>query len=117
MRRNVPFPRAGHICTFTHTCLYHTGNPGDDDRDNVLLVAVLVPVLSVLLLVALLVPAMVGGWRFWAKRCALILYLHPQTLLQSMRPCLGLEAIRTCTPQPYCTTRPVTSCAGPCACN
>ena len=37
---------------------------------NVLLVAVLVPVLSVLVLVILLVLAMV--WRLWAKRCASI---------------------------------------------
>ena len=55
---------------------YHTGNPGGDDRDDVLLVAVLVPILSVLLLVALLVSVTVGGWRLWAKRCAFIQSHH-----------------------------------------
>ena len=41
------------------------------ERDSVLLIAVLVPVLGVLAVVVLLVPVMVGGWRLWAKRCAL----------------------------------------------
>ena len=44
----------------------------ESEREKVLLVAVLVPVLSVVVLVVLLVPVMVGGWRFWAKRCALL---------------------------------------------
>ena len=48
---------------------------GTDERDDILLVAVLVPVLSVVVLVVLLVPVMVSGWRLWAKRCALS--LHP----------------------------------------
>ena len=53
-------------------CQYcHSAESGEsDNREEVLLVAVLVPLLSVLLLVALLVPITVGGWRFWAKRCA-----------------------------------------------
>ena len=50
-----------------------------EDRKDVLLVAVLVPVLSVLVLAALLVPVMVGGWRLWAKRCALVLSSPPPT--------------------------------------
>ena len=48
----------------------------ESDREKVLLVAVLVPVLSVVLLVVLLVPVTVGGWRFWAKRCALTPNTH-----------------------------------------
>jgi hypothetical protein len=42
----------------------------ESEREKVLLVAVLVPVLSVMVLVVLLVPVTVGGWRFWAKRRA-----------------------------------------------
>ena len=40
--------------------------------EELLLVAVLVPVLSVLLLVVVLVLVTVVGWKFWT-RCALIL--------------------------------------------
>ena len=55
------------VCLLTSTA----GAVETSDREDVLLVAVLVPVLSVLVLVILLIPVTVGGWRFWAKRCAL----------------------------------------------
>lgn len=55
-------------------CSYVSAGNEGGNRDSVLLVAVLVPVLSVVVLVALLVPVMVGGWRLWAKRCA---HIHP----------------------------------------
>ena len=47
----------------------------ESDREEVLLVWVLVPVLSVVVLVALLVPVTIIVWRVW-KRCALISILH-----------------------------------------
>lgn len=52
------------------------------NHDSILLVAVLVPVLSVVVVAVLLVPVTVGGWRLWAKRCALTpsqtLECHPK---------------------------------------
>ena len=67
----------------------HAGKSGGDDRDDIILIAVLVPILSVLLLVALLVPVTVGGWRLWAKRFALILTSYPDTLLHPHTHCIN----------------------------
>lgn len=63
-----------HVCNGDSVLLFCSTENEGGNRDNVLLVAVLVPVLSVVVLAVLLVPVMVGGWRLWAKRCA---HIHP----------------------------------------
>lgn len=51
---------------------YSTGGVEDSGmKDDVLLVAILVPILSVLVLLVLLGVMVGGGCRWWAKRCAL----------------------------------------------
>lgn len=60
--------------SYYHSTIHLPSERPTSNKDSVLLVAVLVPVLSVVVVTALLVPVMVGGWRLWAKRCAFTPY-------------------------------------------